>query len=201
MREMGAFACGPVDDLPGALGALEFFGHHKALRLSEQGLANPFAEPGAMDFLGELVRRSIGASEPLLRLWSLSVDGRPRAVIGTGVDRGIATLQILTYAHDETMPHSPGQVLLYRQIEAMCEQGLDVYDFGIGREAYKDSWADTEITLRDHYLALTAKGGVAVAAMRLGDETRSMLRHNRLANRLVAGWRRRDQKGAETTHD
>ncbi len=192
LREMGALEHGRARDLAAALADLDFFEREKALRLAAQGLANPFAEPGAMAFLRELVRRSEGLPEPLLAMHDLSLDGAPRAVIGAGVHRGRALLQILTYAHDETQPHSPGQVLLYRHIEASAAAGCGTYDFGVGQELYKDSWKDADIALRDHWAAFSAAGRAAIASMRLRAQARSALRRNTLVNRLVKTWRRRD---------
>lgn len=192
MRELGALACEPATDLHAALAALDFFAEQKALRLAEQGLPNPFAEPGLMDFMRELTRRSMGTAEPLMQLWTLSLAGRTRAVVGAGAHRGRAALQILTYVRDETQPHSPGQVLLYRHIEGCCAAGSAVYDFGIGHELYKDSWSDSEVALRDRYAAFTPAGAVAVATLRLGEGARSKLRGSVLANGLRRAWRQKD---------
>ncbi|MBX3531524.1 MAG: GNAT family N-acetyltransferase [Rhizobiaceae bacterium] len=194
MREMGPVECGPAADLDEAFAALGFFAEQKALRLAEQGLQNPFAEPGVMDFLQELLRRSQGSTEPLLEMQRLSLSGDMRAVIGTGLHRGRVALQILTYIRDETLPHSPGQVLLYRDIEAGAAAARSVYDFGIGQEGYKDSWADTVISLNDHFAAFTPAGHLALASMRLGSGLRVALRENRLAGGLVRAWRRREQE-------
>jgi CelD/BcsL family acetyltransferase involved in cellulose biosynthesis len=198
MREQGAVEIGRARDLGEAFAALDFFAREKALRLAEQGLHNPFAEPGTLDFLRELARRSDGASEPLLEMHSLAVDGRLRAVVGTGVHRDRVALQILTFIHDETLPHSPGQVLLYRQIEASADAGRAVYDFGIGQEAYKDSWADTVQPLRDHFAAFTPAGRLLLASLRVGGGLRAALRDNPVAGRLVRAWRSRD---SEKQHD
>lgn len=194
MRELGPVLCGPAGDLATGFAALDFFAEEKARRLAEQGLRNPFAEEGAMEFLRELVRRSAGLADPLLQMHVLSVDGKTRAVIGTGAHRGDVTLQILTYSRDEMQPHSPGQVLLYRNIEASAEAGRAVYDFGVGQEGYKDSWADTAHTLNDHFAAFTPAGHLALASLRLRGEVRAALRGNPLASGLMRAWRRR---GAE----
>jgi CelD/BcsL family acetyltransferase involved in cellulose biosynthesis len=194
LREMGAIDIGAAADMAGVNAALDFYAEQKALRLAEQGLENPFAEPGTMEFLRELARRSLGSPEPVLELITLALDGRIRAVLGAGVHGGCVSLQILTFIHDETYPHSPGQLLLYRHIEKSCTDGRAVYDFGIGQEGYKDSWSDTIHRLSDHYAAFGHTGAVAMAALRARDGAKSMLRNNPLAVRMVGRWRGRDGK-------
>lgn len=178
MGELGAVAHGIIADPARTHEALEFFAEHKALRLAEQGLPNVFAEPGVMDFLHELADRSTGMREPLLQVTQLEVGGKARAVIGSGVHAGRVNLYILTYAHDETLPHSPGQVLMYRHIEESCQAGRRVFDFGVGYELYKESWADARHHLSDGYVAFTAAGQVAVGSVRLWDASKSLLRRN-----------------------
>ncbi len=180
--EMGVLQLGPTT---AADAALDFFAEHKAQRLTEQGLHNVFAEPGTMDFLRELARRSAATAEPLLEMSTLDVDGRTRAVIGSGFHRGRAALQILTYAHDETLPHSPGQLLMYRHIEHCADAGCATFDFGIGSEGYKDAWSDTVHPLFDHHVAFTARGALAIAAMRFAEGAKARLRGNALARRLL----------------
>lgn len=196
MRDLGAVEIGVLPHGESTDAALGFFAAQKALRLAEQGLQNPFADEGAMDFLHELARRSVGAGEPVLSLSHLSLDGRTRAIIGSGTHRGRVYLQILTFVHDETLPHSPGQVLLYRQIEASCAEGRATYDFGIGQEGYKDSWSDAVHELRDHHAAFTALGSFTTAAMRFGDRARAGVRGSRWAAKMIRGLGGRDNAGA-----
>ena len=178
MGEIGPVAAAIAGHPAEAHAALEFFAEQKALRLAEQGLPNVFAEPGVMDFLREMAGRSFGMREPLLQVTHLDVAGKTRAVIGSGVHAGRVNLYILTYIHDDVLPHSPGQVLMYRHIEESCEAGREIFDFGVGYELYKESWADTRIPLRDGYMAFTALGRAAVGAAWARDGAKGMLRRN-----------------------
>ncbi len=187
MAGIGPIAHGVIGDPAMVSEALDFFAEQKALRLSEQGLTDPFGAPGVMDFLKDLAARSAGLSEPLLQVSQYRVAGRPRAVVGSGVHKGRVNVYILTLAHDETLPHSPGQVLMYRHIEESCEAGRKAFDFGIGYERYKESWADTVHQLVDGYAAFTPTGALALSAIRLGERTKMTLRRNeRLWNALKA---------------
>jgi CelD/BcsL family acetyltransferase involved in cellulose biosynthesis len=47
----------------------------------------------------------------------------------------------------ELQRHSPGEVLLRQLLLAAIEEGADVFDFGIGDEAYKYRFATSEVRL------------------------------------------------------
>lgn len=178
MAQMGEVRHGVTDAPAEVAEALDFFAEQKALRLAEQGLPNVFGKPGVMDFLRELAARSAGQSEPLLQITRYCVGGKLRAVVGSGVHKGRVNVYVLTLAHDETLPHSPGQVLMYRHIEESCEAGRGVFDFGVGYELYKESWSDTVHRLFDGYVAFTPKGAAALAALRLKERAKGFLRRN-----------------------
>ena len=191
MADIAPVELGILDDPVRSHAALEFFAEQKALRLAEQGLPNVFAEPGVMDFLHDLVDRSVGLREPLLQITRLDVGGKTRAVIGSGVHAGRVNLYILTYSHDEMLPHSPGQVLMYRHIEESCEAEREVFDFGVGYELYKESWADAHIQLCDGYAAFTTLGRAAIAAAWVADGAKGLLRRNEKLWTAVKALRKR----------
>lgn len=178
MAEIGEIVQGVVTDPAAAHAALDFFAEQKALRLAEQGLPNVFGAPGVMDFLNDLVDRSVSLRQPLLQLTQYRVGGKLRAVVGSGVHNGRVNVYILTLVHDETLPYSPGQVLMYRHIEECSRAGHEVFDFGVGYELYKESWADTVHPLFDGYAALTPKGSAAIAALMLRERAKSVVRRN-----------------------
>ena len=187
MAEIGVLAHGVIRDPAAIRAALDFFAEQKALRLAEQGLPDVFGAPGVMDFLRDLADRSAGQREPLLQVTRYCVGGKLRAVVGSGVHNGRVNVYILTLIHDETLPHSPGQVLMYRHIEESCEAGRKVFDFGVGYELYKESWADTVHHLVDGYAAFTPRGALGLCAIRSCERAKALLRRNeKLWKRLKA---------------
>lgn len=178
MAELGTVVHGVVRDPEAIAEALDFFAEQKALRLAEQGLPDVFGAPGVMDFLKELAVRSAALREPLLQVTQYRVAGRLRAVVGSGVHDGRVNVYILTLAHDETLPQSPGQVLMYRHIEESCAAGRKVFDFGVGYELYKESWSDTLHHLVDGYVAFTPRGALRLGAVRIGERAKALLRRN-----------------------
>jgi len=201
MAEIGDVVHGVVRD-PAIIGeTLDFFAKQKALRLAEQGLPNVFGEPGVMEFLGNLAARSAGLREPLLQITQYRVADRLRAVVGSGVHNGRVNVYILTLVHDETLPHSPGQVLMYRHIEESCEAGQKVFDFGVGYELYKESWADTVHHLVDGYAAFTPRGTLALGAVRLGERAKALLRRNETLWKRLKALRPGGRAAAQGRHD
>ncbi len=178
MGEAGALDIGIVRDRDRAHTALDFFAAQKALRLSEQGRANSFAAPGVMEFFHDLLERSQTMREPVLEMAELSVDGQMRAVNGAAIYRGRVNVYFMAFAKDELTAQSPGQVLNFRHIEECCKRGMSAYDLGIGYEDYKTQWCDVVHELDDVYAAFTPLGSAAVAATRLGEAGKNLVRRN-----------------------
>jgi CelD/BcsL family acetyltransferase involved in cellulose biosynthesis len=61
-------------------------------------------------------------------------------------------------AEDDMTQFSPGEYLTFESIQAACNDGNVVYDYGVGDEHYKRHWCDEEIHHFDVVLPLTAKG-------------------------------------------
>lgn len=197
MAQFGNVEHGIITDIEEAHAALDFFAEQKAMRLAEQGLPNVFGRPGVMHFLNDLLDRSVGQREPLLQITGYRVAGKLRAVVGSGVHNGRVNVYILTLIHDETLPHSPGQVLMYRHVEECCERGYRHFDFGVGYELYKESWADTRHALFDGYLSFTAKGAAFIGAIKLREQGKLLLRRNARLWKLLKALRNRDVARAE----
>jgi CelD/BcsL family acetyltransferase involved in cellulose biosynthesis len=152
---------------------------HKGQRLAEQGKANSFAVPGVQDFFHELLERSAGMEEPLLEMMELSVDGKTRAVKGSGIHHGRVNAYFSTYANDELVSLGPGRALLFRHIEQCCENGLSAFDLGVGYEEYKTHWCDIIHELDDIYVAFTGLGSATIRAVHYGEQVKNVMRRNR----------------------
>lgn len=144
---------------------LEVFFAQKAARLKAQGIDDPFSSAEARRFFGLLADYGSGAY-PVLEICGLKAGGSVRAVFGFGVCRHRVSLMILSFSQDDLTRASPGETLLFRLLERFAEAGIADVDFGVGRERYKDSWADEEIPLVDGVLPVTALGRLFAAAAR-----------------------------------
>ena len=53
---------------------------------------------------------------------------------------------------------SPGEIIITRLLQSLCERGVSEFDLGVGEAAYKDKWCDRSEPLFDTFHGVTAKG-------------------------------------------
>ena len=82
--------------------------------------------------------------------------------------------------------YSPGRLLLERKIEWCFNNRIVVFDFGIGDEAYKNCYCDTEILLRDTTIPSTAKGLVLLLGRSTIGRIREARRNVKSPSRMFA---------------
>lgn len=63
-----------------------------------------------------------------------------------------------TYEQSELTKFAPGGLLMWHLFEWCIANGVEVYDFTIGDEPYKDQWCDQELNLYDYYHGETTLG-------------------------------------------
>lgn len=144
---------------------LEVFFEQKAARLQAQGIPDPFGSAEARRFFSLLAEYGSGP-DPVLEIAALRAGGAIRAVFGFGVQRSRVSLMILSFSQDDLTRASPGETLLFRLLERFADAGITDVDFGVGRERYKDSWADAEIPLVDGLVPITAAGRLYAGSVR-----------------------------------
>lgn len=127
-------------------------------------------------FAAENAERDIGAIEDFwrraaaetefARIADLSLDGRPLAA-GFGTRTG-PSFQLLATGFDPSWKNwSPGLLLLEDLVDAAESDGVRLFDFTIGDEAYKLDFAVETVPLHDLFLPRTAKGWMAAWIRRL----------------------------------
>ncbi|MCW5695520.1 MAG: GNAT family N-acetyltransferase [Bauldia sp.] len=173
-----------------ALSFLDTFLAQKTAQFARSGVDNVFAEPGAVDFLRQLVARSFALGEPLIELYGLEIEGKVRATFAGGVEGGRFQGYFSAIALDDWQRVSPGDLLLHHLVRSCCERGCDVLDFGIGEERYKASWDALPQRQFATYAGRTLKGRAIVAALRGIQAARVRIRSNRTAWAAVKKIRR-----------
>jgi CelD/BcsL family acetyltransferase involved in cellulose biosynthesis len=100
-------------------------------------------------------------SEPTpLRIFVLRLDGRLIAVLVSTIDRTWVEFYIIS--NDPAWARfSPGTLLLEDSVAWAYAHGLQ-FDFRIGDERYKASWANRHCNVTTFHIALTWRGAVAV---------------------------------------
>ncbi len=128
----------------------------KRVRLEEKGVGDMFAAPEVRAFY-----RSLAEMHPTLCQLSTFEAGDEAVAANWGLIWGGRYYYVLSTMTDgAARVHSPGQLHLNELIEWSIAQGLDVFDFTAGDEAYKDDWCDSTTLLFDVYFGLTIKGRV-----------------------------------------
>lgn len=104
--------------------------------------------------------RHLAATSPIARLATLRLDGKLLAA-GFGT-RTATSFQLLATAFDPAWKNwSPGLVMIEDLIAAARADGVTLFDFTIGQESYKASFAPEPRPLADLFVAFTLKGRLA----------------------------------------
>lgn len=148
---------------------LNLFFQQKALRFKALGLPNVFRDEETQAFFKTLVQMPAGRNDFPLQLHALRIkDGthKDRIVAIAGLSRkGDHVICQFGSIDDSFAPDtSPGEFLFHLMIRKLCNEGVALFDFGIGDQAYKRSWCNIET---DHHdlLWATTLAGRAVATL------------------------------------
>lgn len=130
----------------------------KAARFRAMGIPNPFDEPGVCDFLKQ-ASLSHGGAPAALELYSLDLDGRAVATyVGTQQGTRFSGMATSFDMEGEIAKTSPGEILLVDLIKLKCQEGVAVFDLGVGEARYKTTICDDKDDLVDSFVPLTGKG-------------------------------------------
>ncbi|KZL16718.1 hypothetical protein PsAD2_03334 [Pseudovibrio axinellae] len=176
-----------------SLGKLEFKAHssqedtvtavqamivQREIRQAKTGVPTAFSQPAYQKFVHTAFASLQKTESPTKGpVYSLSLDGE---VISTclGLISGDCYYYYCTsITSGDIMRYSPGDLLMQHVIKQMCEDGMKVFDFGLGEESFKLTWAQPE-HLRDWIEPLTLKGKLAAAWERAKLHSKRKLRSN-----------------------
>ncbi len=130
------------------------------------GLHDVFHPAWTRSLMRSLFEQQAGALRGLMI--TLSVAGKP-AVMHFGVREGDRFHPWIAAQDPALAAYSPGQVFLWRAIEAMPSMGLRVYDLAAGHDHYKTPFASHTIPISDG--ALRIAPGCEAEAWRLAETT------------------------------
>lgn len=125
-----------VEDLPKAIADVE----EVACRTYHRGLGFGFKRD-----VEHLQRFEMEAKTGRLRICILYAGGKPLA-FWIGFVYGDTFYSAFTGYQSEMRDHEPGTLVLVFLIDRLCEEGLRVFDFGLGDGFYKQRFADDSWT-------------------------------------------------------
>ena len=196
MDERGGWECTVAQDVADVGQMLEAFFVMKAKRFEEFGLKNTFERREIKDFFKAL----FGAGAPDLkapfRLDALRVGGDILAVAGSSVRHGTNIVEFgAVRAHEPTL--SPGDFLFHQMIKRACEDGAQVFDFGVGDEPYKRAWCDVETQHFETVKGFGARGLAYAQLYRMAGKAKLAIKRNAYVFGVIK--RLRMRKAAESS--
>jgi CelD/BcsL family acetyltransferase involved in cellulose biosynthesis len=161
--------CDPAE----ASGTLDAFLDWKARQFAAQGLRDPFADSAIRAFLA----RAVAGDGPAIRLFRLTLDGRPIALIGVAIAGNHASGMFTAYdPAPEISRHSPGDVLMADLVTALADGGIGGFDLGVGAARYKAHYCPERLPLFDCALAVSPQGRLAVTAWRIARHAKGVVK-------------------------
>lgn len=167
-------AVGGFDYLDGgALGEqhalLDLFFKQKSERFRSLGLPDVFADAETKAFLHGLIDirdvSGYGLEMHALRLKG-EFDGKIAAISGISRKGDHVICQFGAIDENLVPDASPGEFLYWQMISGLQGKGVALFDFGLGDQTYKRSWAPVETSHHDVVLPLSLKGQLAGTAHR-----------------------------------
>jgi CelD/BcsL family acetyltransferase involved in cellulose biosynthesis len=166
-RQLGAFG-EVIFEIPQTEAAareiLQAAFRQKARRVAETGARDRLAWPGYREFYERVAMRRFaagGAHISCLRVGGIIVATHVGLVHG-----GRYYILMPTFEDGAWMKYSAGRLLIESLVEWAITQRLTIFDFTIGDEDYKRSWADTEMRLYALHAARSRKGAALLASQR-----------------------------------
>ena len=147
--------------------ALDAFFKQKSARMRAQGISDAFADPNVRRFVEDAAIATRPGGDPLIELYTLSVDDMIVATMGGIVGRGRFCAMFNSIAGGRYAAESPGEQLIVRLVRQCCERGLDTFDLGIGSARYKNLFCGDAEPLFDSFLSLSPFGLMPAAGCRL----------------------------------
>jgi CelD/BcsL family acetyltransferase involved in cellulose biosynthesis len=165
------YRCSDARELPALLGAL--FGLHQA-RWQSDGEPGSFSSQARRDFYSDLSAQLLARN--WLEMWVLELD-RQIAAVQFAFRYGDRVFQLQEgYDHTRSADR-PGYILRGEVLKTLISEGVRIYDFLGGEDAYKSRWG----ALPGHYRAIEfamplTRGAVALWAARRAGSGKEWLR-------------------------
>lgn len=147
----------------------------KGRSYKEMGVANLFADEGICDFFNALSMQE--APNGMVHLSALKLNDRIIATHWGVVYKKRFYHLYPTYEQSELTKYAPGGLLMWNLFEWCITNGVEIYDFTIGDESYKDQWCDQELGLFDCYQGRTALGHCYAVLFKLALRLKRKIKH------------------------
>jgi CelD/BcsL family acetyltransferase involved in cellulose biosynthesis len=161
---------------------LETFFQQKATRFDAMGLPDVFRNEETRNFFRALVAVENTAEAYPLQLHAVRLKGEHEghivAIAGLSRKGDHVICQFGSIDESIAADASPGEFLFYLAIRKLCGEGVRLFDFGIGDQAYKRSWCTIETPQHDLLWPTTVAGSMAAALHRAKSGAKRLIKQN-----------------------
>jgi CelD/BcsL family acetyltransferase involved in cellulose biosynthesis len=157
---------------------LDWFFRIKPLRMAEQKLPNVFADPGVEDFIRAACTTRLPNGGRAIDIHALECDDEVIAIFAGVADGHRFSMMFNTYTMSASSKYSPGLILMRDIIDHYAKLDYRAFDLGIGSDDYKRLFCKSDEPIFDSFIALSARGKMAAAAMSGLNRTKRMVKHN-----------------------
>lgn len=165
-----------------ALELLETFFRQKAVRFEALGLPDVFRDEETRDFFRTLAAAPASEETYPLRLHALRLkgenEGHIAAIAGLSRKGDHVICQFGSLDESIAAGASPGEFLFHLIIRQLCDEGVSLFDFGVGDQLYKRSWCTIETQQYDFLWPTTSAGRVAAALHRATTGAKRFIKQN-----------------------
>jgi CelD/BcsL family acetyltransferase involved in cellulose biosynthesis len=169
---------------------LDWFFRTKPLRMAQQRLPNVFAEPGVAGFIREACLAMRPGGGRVIDIHALECDEEIIALYAGVADSCRFSMMFNSYTLSAHARYSPGLILMRYIVDHYTARGYGALDLGVGSDGYKRLFCKSEEPIFDSFIGLSARGGLAAAAMSAAGRTKHLVKHNPALLWLAEGLRK-----------
>lgn len=163
LEAMGQVAFEEIQNGALAAAMLDTMFAQRAARFREMGVFDPFSVPKIRAFYDA----TVAGNDVPVKLHTLSLNGEIVAMRYNIAHGDRLFCLISSMSEDQSLrPGSPGKQCLLRVMQTVFDAGTRVFDMGEGLTDEKRHWCNVQIPVRHHYVPITRRGALAVAAHR-----------------------------------
>ena len=157
--------------------------------MKDQKLPNVFADHGVEQFVRAACMTQLAGGNRVIDIHALECDEEVIALFAGVADGHRFSMMFNTYTMSEQSRHSPGLILMRNIIDHYATRDYRALDLGIGSDDYKRMFCRDDEPIFDSYIALSARGRLAAAAMSSLAHAKHLVKQNQRLLRLAQGLR------------
>jgi len=169
---------------------LDAFFKQKGARMQRIGVTDAFAEGDVRRFVEAAAVERLADGNPLIELYSLSVNDIIVATMGGIAGDGRFCGMFNSIIDGPYAVESPGEQLILNLVRLCCERGLATFDLGIGDAHYKTLFCGDVEPLFDSFLPLSPAGRMLAPAAALVETGKRAIKQHAMLWSMVRSLRR-----------